>query len=73
MIRRPPRSTLFPYTTLFRSMADPAVRQRMEGLSSFNRLGTAEEIAEAIAWLLSPKASFVHGATLVADGGMVMY
>ena len=54
-------------------MADPAVKQRMEGLSSFNRLGTAEEIAEAIAWLLSPKASFVHGATLVADGGMVMY
>src|SRR2546430_11657037 len=27
MIRRPPRSTLFPYTTLFRSMgATPAVR-----------------------------------------------
>src|SRR5687767_15662226 len=24
MIRRPPRSTLFPYTTLFRSSADPA-------------------------------------------------
>src|SRR3712207_8159297 len=24
MIRRPPRSTLFPYTTLFRSQADPA-------------------------------------------------
>src|SRR3712207_6943067 len=23
MIRRPPRSTLFPYTTLFRSIADP--------------------------------------------------
>src|SRR3989442_15646866 len=23
MIRRPPRSTLFPYTTLFRSHADP--------------------------------------------------
>src|SRR2546427_12696406 len=23
MIRRPPRSTLFPYTTLFRSSADP--------------------------------------------------
>jgi NAD(P)-dependent dehydrogenase (short-subunit alcohol dehydrogenase family) len=54
-------------------LADPAIRQRMEGLSSFNRLGTPEEIAEAIAWLLSPKASFVHGATLVADGGMVMY
>src|SRR2546430_13058675 len=24
MIRRPPRSTLFPYTTLFRSRGDPA-------------------------------------------------
>src|SRR2546430_10005002 len=24
MIRRPPRSTLFPYTTLFRSLAAPA-------------------------------------------------
>src|SRR5690242_21063334 len=26
MIRRPPRSTLFPYTTLFRSGVEPAVR-----------------------------------------------
>src|SRR2546426_4998096 len=26
MIRRPPRSTLFPYTTLFRSPASPSVR-----------------------------------------------
>src|SRR2546426_8387852 len=26
MIRRPPRSTLFPYTTLFRSTAPPALR-----------------------------------------------
>src|SRR5215467_16225275 len=25
MIRRPPRSTLFPYTTLFRSIDDPAI------------------------------------------------
>src|SRR3712207_8841874 len=25
MIRRPPRSTLFPYTTLFRSLASPAL------------------------------------------------
>src|SRR5438105_10370778 len=26
MIRRPPRSTLFPYTTLFRSKCDPTVQ-----------------------------------------------
>src|SRR2546425_4175088 len=28
MIRRPPRSTLFPYTTLFRSGLDPIPRSR---------------------------------------------
>src|SRR3712207_9510981 len=28
MIRRPPRSTLFPYTTLFRSSPDPENRER---------------------------------------------
>jgi NAD(P)-dependent dehydrogenase (short-subunit alcohol dehydrogenase family) len=54
-------------------LSDPAIRQRIEGMTSFNRLGAPEEIAEAIAWLLSPAASYVHGATLVADGGMVMY
>src|SRR2546430_11336146 len=34
MIRRPPRSTLFPYTTLFRSLTREEVRavlQRLEG------------------------------------------
>src|SRR2546427_6995417 len=28
MIRRPPRSTLFPYTTLFRSVGDPTTYAR---------------------------------------------
>src|SRR3989449_24691 len=31
MIRRPPRSTLFPYTTLFRSRRAPALRPRAPG------------------------------------------
>src|SRR5690242_21041721 len=31
MIRRPPRSTLFPYTTLFRSQPDEAHRDRRGG------------------------------------------
>src|SRR2546421_3273726 len=30
MIRRPPRSTLFPYTTLFRSLADARIRPLLE-------------------------------------------
>ncbi len=47
-------------------------RARLEGVSLLGRVGTAEEIAAAIAWLLSPHAAFVHGATLVADGGATM-
>src|SRR3712207_8240956 len=36
MIRRPPRSTLFPYTTLFRSpLCLPAPVQRLLGLLAF--------------------------------------
>src|SRR3712207_7928326 len=32
MIRRPPRSTLFPYTTLFRSALEALQRRLVEGL-----------------------------------------
>src|SRR2546429_5127874 len=35
MIRRPPRSTLFPYTTLFRSIAAANLRKRL-GLDVFH-------------------------------------
>src|SRR2546429_4632140 len=39
MIRRPPRSTLFPYTTLFRSVLgglDAAVAQHIGGFQAFH-------------------------------------
>src|SRR5256885_7100546 len=37
MIRRPPRSTLFPYTTLFRSLLKPqTVRARARGVRTFD-------------------------------------
>src|SRR2546430_5669914 len=42
MIRRPPRSTLFPYTTLFRSEADDIMRSlragRYDSLNHLKRL-----------------------------------
>src|SRR2546422_3100522 len=43
MIRRPPRSTLFPYTTLFRSRRDggAAERQRHEGRAGLELLAIA--------------------------------
>src|SRR5947207_4160091 len=45
MIRRPPRSTLFPYTTLFRSLISPS-RDEMEELGrAFN--GLLDRLQEA--------------------------
>lgn len=38
-------------------------------LHPIGRLGTPEEVAEAIAWLASSAASFVTGAALAVDGG----
>src|SRR5260370_8098437 len=43
MIRRPPRSTLFPYTTLFRSYDAGAGRRRWRALD----LGTVRAVLEA--------------------------
>ncbi len=34
------------------------------------RPGTPEEIADAVTWLLSDQASYVHGAELAVDGGI---
>lgn len=33
------------------------------------RMGTVEEFGQAIAWLASPAASFIHGHALMFDGG----
>ena len=38
-------------------------------ITPLGRLGTPEEIAAVITFLLSSEASFVNGATIVADGG----
>ena len=47
--------------------------QEMVKRIPLGRLGTAEEVAKAIAFLCSDAASYVTGQTLVADGGLVMY
>src|SRR5258708_29930377 len=42
MIRRPPRSTLFPYTTLFRSSQSP----RWAGVADFNADGNPDLVVD---------------------------
>jgi NAD(P)-dependent dehydrogenase (short-subunit alcohol dehydrogenase family) len=38
---------------------------------ALGRLGAADEVAEAISWLMSPAASFVNGTTFIVDGGLL--
>src|SRR2546426_6770888 len=45
MIRRPPRSTLFPYTTLFRSLPDQAVELRRDAR---RRLGVGARLVQHV-------------------------
>src|SRR2546422_816844 len=48
MIRRPPRSTLFPYTTLFRSWPSPYADQRVARLLSSVFCGTLPSFPLAV-------------------------
>jgi len=47
-------------------------RQWILGQVPAKRFGTPEEIAEAVLYLSSPASSFVVGADLVIDGGMII-
>jgi NAD(P)-dependent dehydrogenase (short-subunit alcohol dehydrogenase family) len=50
---------------------DPSRRLRMEEKTPLGRLGTPEDMARAIAFLLSSHASFITGTDLVVDGGWI--
>src|SRR5258708_29963036 len=79
MIRRPPRSTLFPYTTLFRSLLtrsrpggcpDPpsssgvAPGRLLEGDRKSTRLNSSHQIISYAVFCLKKKKKNIHG-TLV--------
>ncbi|HET8571045.1 MAG TPA: SDR family NAD(P)-dependent oxidoreductase [Candidatus Limnocylindria bacterium] len=44
-------------------------RAQLVAVTPLGRLGQPEEVAEAIAYLVSPAASFITGAELYVDGG----
>src|SRR5260370_14912087 len=48
MIRRPPRSTLFPYTTLFRSRAELSTADRARSLVIFQTHSPSKTVAARI-------------------------
>ena len=49
----------------------PQFRESLISMHPIGRLAAPTEIANAVVWLLSDKASFVLGHTLLVDGGIV--
>ena len=58
-------------TDMYRRFAGdkPESRAAMTALHPIGRIGTPEEIADAVLWLSSDKSSFVTGHSLLVDGG----
>jgi 3-oxoacyl-[acyl-carrier protein] reductase len=57
-------------TEMIGVMKQDQVERVVKG-SALGRLGTAAEVAEAVAFLASDRASFITGHCLVVDGGIV--
>ena len=53
--------------------ANPERRRMLMSRIPLGRFGTAEEMADAVAYLASPRAAFVTGQTLFVDGGLTSY
>jgi NAD(P)-dependent dehydrogenase (short-subunit alcohol dehydrogenase family) len=54
-----------------RTLRTPGVRKYVVGCHPIGRLGKPMEIAEAVVWMCSDRASFMTGQSLVLDGGFL--
>jgi 3-oxoacyl-[acyl-carrier protein] reductase len=50
-------------------LADPATRTAVEKQTLLGRVGTPDDIAGVVAWLASPRASYVTGQIIHVNGG----
>jgi NAD(P)-dependent dehydrogenase (short-subunit alcohol dehydrogenase family) len=48
---------------------NPDLRVMIEQSNPMRRLAEPSEIADAVAWLVSPRSTFVNGAVIPVDGG----
>jgi len=60
------------YTNMSRSHPGTAARRFAEEKSPLGRIGESPEVASAVSFLLSDDASYITGAELLVDGGMIV-
>jgi len=53
--------------------ANPQLEARILDHEPVGRMGTSEEVAEAVVWLCSDAASFVTGHSMIIDGGLTSW